>query len=67
MKWVKLIQGDYSTYPNEGIDVIVSDDIHYDIAYYVMSGEYKWLKSDLVNDDVNDFISFTITKWAYIE
>jgi len=63
--WFNLIPDDYDTYPREGITVIVSDNVNYDIAWYIMSSEYRWLKTDLVNDTVNDFEQFTITKWAY--
>ena len=65
MKWNNIIKGDYETYPREGIDVLVSDGINYDIVYYIMSGEYKWLKVDLIEDDCKDFVSFDIIKWIY--
>jgi hypothetical protein len=45
MEWVYLTKNDYDTYPDEGCDVIVSDGTHYDVAYYIMSGSYKWVKA----------------------
>ena len=67
MKWNKIINKDYDTYPNEGIDVLVSDGINYDVAYFVMSGSYYWLKADLINDEAYKFKAFIIKKWTYIE
>jgi hypothetical protein len=57
-----------STYPKEGYPVVVSDDLaNYEVAWYLMSGEYKWQKDDVLNDDVDEFTSFIITKWSYIK
>jgi hypothetical protein len=67
MNWIEIIKDDYDTYPKEGIDVLVSDGKNYDVAYYIMSGEYKWVKVDLIEDDINDFTSFIISKWAYVD
>ena len=67
MNWIEIIKDDYDTYPKEGINVLVSDGINYDVAYYIMSGSYKWIKEDLIEDDINDFTSFIISKWTYIE
>jgi len=66
MNWIKFIEDDSSTYPEEGVDVLVSDGKRHDVAWYIMSGDYKWLKDDVLNDDVNDFKDFIITKWSYI-
>ena len=66
VSWTEIIKNDFGTYPEEGIEVLVTDGIHYDVAYYIMSGEYKWVKKDLIKDDINDFISFPISKWSYI-
>jgi hypothetical protein len=67
MDWIKIIENDYSTYPKEGYSVIVSDEKNnYDVAWYLMSSEYKWVKDDLINDDLIDFKSFIIIKWSYI-
>jgi len=66
--WTFIIDDNDETYPNEGIDVLVSDNNnHYDVAWFLKSGEYKWVKNDLVNDDLLDFKSFKIIKWKYIE
>jgi len=67
MNWIEIIKDDYNTYPKEGIDVLVSDGKNYDVAYYIMSSSYKWVKVDLIEDDINDFTSFIISKWAYID
>lgn len=67
MKWIYIKLGDYNTYPQEGCPVVVSDDTHYDIAWFLMSGDYKWVKDDLKNDELMDFTNFVIIKWAYIE
>lgn len=66
MEWVNLVEYNYNTYPKEGYDVIVSDGIHYDIAWYLMSSTYKWMKNDLYKDDCNEFNQFKIIKWCYI-
>lgn len=64
MDWIYIIENDdFDTYPKEGIDVLVSDGEDYDVAYYLRSGEYKWMKTDLIQDDAHDFKQFIITKW----
>ena len=66
--WVEIIEIDYDTYPPEGYSCIVSDGIHYDVAYYVMSGEYKWLKeTNVEEDEYEDFTSFKILYWKLID
>ena len=67
MKWNYLIPNDYETYPNEGISVVVSDGANYDVAYYLMSGEYKWVKVCVKRDCLKNFKDFAVTKWSYIE
>lgn len=67
MNWVNFIEDDYSTYPKEGYDVIVSDGTHYDVAWYLMSSTYEWRKTDLIADDCIVFNQFKITKWTYID
>lgn len=67
MNWIEIIKDDYNTYPKEGIDVLVSDGENHDVAYYIMSGSYKWVKVDLIEDDIHDFTSFIISKWTYID
>ncbi len=66
MNWIEIIENDYNTYPDEGTFVIVSDGKNQDIAYYIMSSTYKWVKYDLVKNDIIDFTSFVISKWSYI-
>jgi len=66
MKWNDIIEDDYSTYPKEGYDVIVTDGMHYDVAWYLMSSEYKWMKTDIVKDSADEFNQFKIAKWSYI-
>jgi hypothetical protein len=66
--WINIIEGDYSTYPNEGEEVLVSDvNNNYDVAYFLMSGEYKWVKVHVANDDISDFDSFNPIKWKQIK
>ena len=65
-EWVKIIKDDDNTFPEEGTTVLVSDGKHYDVAYYIRSSEYKWLKSHIENDDVEDFTSFMPAKWKMI-
>ena len=43
MDWNELIDNDYSTYPKEGIDVLVTDGTHMDIAWFLMSSTYEWV------------------------
>jgi hypothetical protein len=66
MKWIDFIENNFDTYPSEGHDVLVTDGTNYDVAWYVMSGTYKWMKTDLQADDSKEFNQFKITKWAYI-
>lgn len=66
--WIEIIEDDYETYPNEGIVVLVSDGINYDVAYYVMSGTYKWLKETNVEEEVCEyFTSFKPLYWELIK
>lgn len=65
-EWVNIIKDDYSTYPEEGTTVMVSNGKDYDVAYYIMSGSYKWLKVHVENDEADDFTSFVPTKWKII-
>lgn len=67
INWVTIIERDWSTYPKEGYEVLVSDGKNYDVAYYIMSGEFKWVKVNVLEDDIDDFNSFVVTKWAYID
>jgi len=60
MEWTKLIKDKYDTYPKEGIEVLVSDGKSYDVAWYLMSGEYRWVKNDLVKDSLLDFIKMDL-------
>lgn len=60
---MKIIPNDYSTYPPEGVECIVTDGKHYDTAYFIRSGEYKWLKINYAKDNVSDFNSFVPTDW----
>jgi hypothetical protein len=66
LEWVE-IKEEGNTYPKEGYTVLVSDGINYDTAWYLMSSEYIWKKSDVLNDEELDFNNFVITKWAYFE
>ena len=55
------------TFPPEGEEVLVSDGFNYDVAWYIRSGEYKWLKSNVIRDITFDFKSFVPIKWKSIE
>ena len=71
MNWV-YIETDPDIYPlpdcwpMEGYEVLISDGIHYDVAYLVCSGGNTWIKVDVANDTVNDLVSFVPIKWTYI-
>jgi len=64
--WVKFDSFIMEELPPEGEEVLVSDGCYYDVCYFVKSGEYKWMKVDLINDDVFDFKAFIPTKWKKI-
>lgn len=66
MYWRTIDKDNFDTYPTEGINVLVSDGIHHDVAYFIKSQTYKWFKVNLKLDDANEFDEFEITKWAYI-
>jgi len=65
-EWTEIVKDDDDTFPEEGTTVLVSNGKNYDVAYYIRSGEYKWLKSHIENDAADDFTSFTPTKWKMI-
>lgn len=65
-EWNKFDNDNLDTLPPEGEEVLISDGTNYDVAYYVASGEYKWLKSHVEDDDSNDFTSFIPIKWKKI-
>lgn len=65
-KWTDLITDDYNTYPSEGIEVLVSDGNNHDVAYFIMSGTYKWVKVSVKDDDISYFDNFIPIKWRYI-
>jgi hypothetical protein len=67
MNWVTIVEDDINTYPKEGINVIISDGEKYDVAYYLMSSTYVWMKIDVIMDDVYEFTDFKVTKWTYTE
>ena len=53
-------------FPPEGVVVLVSDGINYDTAYYIRSGEYVWMKTNVKKDSSKKFKSFIPIKWKYI-
>lgn len=67
MNWIILVEDDYNTYPKEGVEVLVSDGENYDIAWYLMSSEYMWMKTDHAKDTADKYKGITIIKWSYIE
>lgn len=67
MNWIQIKENDINTYPKEGYNVIVSNGVNVDVAYYSMSDEYKWMKINVKNDDVSEFTDYNVTKWKYID
>ncbi len=65
MKWTNIYPDIHQTFPPEGIEVLISDGKHYDVAYYVNEDKF-WLKVDIEKDDANEFTAFKPTKWSYI-
>lgn len=61
--WITIIPGDYDTYPPEGIDVLVTDGTHYDVANFLMSSSYVWMKTNLEEDTQREFKDFIVIKW----
>jgi hypothetical protein len=67
MEWNRIIENDYSTYPDEGYEVLIGDDNgNYDVAWFLMSGEYLWMKDNRLIDDTYEYQGINITKWSYI-
>jgi len=66
MNWITIIEDNIETFPKEGINVLISDGKHYDVAYYLMSSTYEWRKVNLKNDNAKKFKDFTPIKWKYI-
>lgn len=65
MEWVNLVEYNYNTYPKEGYDVIVSDGIHYDITWYLMSSIIKqceWFGFEDIEDCVDDCLKYINSK-----
>lgn len=65
-KWIHIKNNDDTTYPDEGEEVLVSDGINCDVAWFLRSGEYKWLKADIQKDTSDDFQGFVPIKWKLI-
>lgn len=72
MNWVTIVEwipgkfNQVDTYPDEGIELLVTDGTHYDVAWYARSGDYKWIKTKLLEDTIEDFVAFKPTHWTYI-
>lgn len=64
MDWVNVTDNNY---PPEGVDVLVSDGINYDVAWYLMSSEYVWMKIEIDKDDSKLFTSIIPTKWKRLD
>jgi hypothetical protein len=67
MNWITLLEDKHETFPDEGIEVLVTDGTNYDVAWYLMSSTYEWRKTDLEEDTTKKFNAFKITKWSYID
>lgn len=68
--WIKIdnkFLPSKDTFPPEGIEVLISDGENYDVAYYLRSGEYKWIKVKVKDDDIEDFLQFVPTMWCKIQ
>jgi hypothetical protein len=67
ISWNEFNADNSDTYPKEGYEVLVTDGKgRYDVAWYLMSGEYKWTKH--VSEDVAvNFELFRVEKWAYLK
>lgn len=65
--WIEIHKDDIETFPGEGITVLVTDGTNYDVAWYLMSSEYKWVKTDITNDCLIDFEAFVPTMWRTID
>jgi hypothetical protein len=64
--WISIVEGNIETYPKEGIDVLISDGKQYDVAYYLMSSTYVWMKVHPSRDEAVEFREFTPTMWKPI-
>ena len=65
--WVDIIQDDYSTYPPEGEEVIASNGKEISIIWFLMSGEYKWMKTYHYLDNAEEFTTFVPIKWMKLD
>ncbi len=73
-EWVDIVEDKQTefltgldTYPPEGEAVLVSDGENYDVAWYLRSSEYVWMKSHVANDTGELFDSFVPIKWRLID
>lgn len=66
MEWASINKKEISTFPPEGVEVLVSDGYKMSVAWYLMSSEYTWMKSIIEEDDVVQFSEFNVKKWRYI-
>ncbi len=66
-EWVEFDENNSETYPSEGEEVLVTDGKNYDVAWYIMSSEYKWLKCNIEKDTSDDFTYFIPKKWKTIK
>lgn len=62
-EWVYFDENNSETFPPEGEDVLVSNGTNYDVAWYILSSSYKWLKCHIELDEVDEFTSFVPIKW----
>lgn len=67
--WRKFLNDEFDplvNYPPEGITVYITDGIDIDEAYYLLSGEYRWIKWDYELDKEVE-LKFKPTHWIYFE
>lgn len=63
--WI-FIDDENNIYPNEGEEVLISDGINYDIAYFIKSAGYKFYKMNIKEGISILFDSFIPIKFKYI-
>lgn len=66
MKFNWNVISDKESFPPEGIEVLISDGINNDVAYYVRSYPPKWVKVNIKEDNISDFIQFVPIMWGFI-
>jgi hypothetical protein len=66
-EWTIINEDDIATLPSEGVEVLVSDGKNMEVAWYLHSGEYKWMKYICEIDDHIEFNRFDVTEWKALD